>query len=72
MADRVSPKPKARPRGRLFEKGQSGNPAGRPPGSRNEATLTAAALLEGEAEPLPARRSSLRSRVMGAASARRL
>ena len=33
-----------------FQKGQSGNPAGRPPGSRNRATLFADALLEGEAE----------------------
>jgi Family of unknown function (DUF5681) len=33
-----------------FQKGQSGNPAGRPPGSRNRATLFAEALLEGEAE----------------------
>jgi hypothetical protein len=33
-----------------FHKGQSGNPAGRPPGSRNRATIFAEALLEGEAE----------------------
>jgi hypothetical protein len=33
-----------------FQKGQSGNPAGRPPGGRNRATLFAEALLEGEAE----------------------
>jgi hypothetical protein len=33
-----------------FQKCQSGNPAGRPPGSRNRATLFAEALLEGEAE----------------------
>lgn len=36
-------------RGRPFAKGQSGNPAGRPPGSRNKSTLLAEALLEGEA-----------------------
>jgi hypothetical protein len=35
-----------------FEKGQSGNPAGRRPGSKNRATLMAQALLEGEAEEL--------------------
>jgi hypothetical protein len=35
-----------------FEKGQSGNPAGRAPGSKNRSTLMAQALLEGEAEEL--------------------
>src|SRR5262249_1134560 len=38
--------------GRPFRKGQSGNLAGRPPGSRNQATLAAEILLEGEAEAL--------------------
>jgi hypothetical protein len=40
------------PRGRPFPKGQSGNPAGRPPGTLCHATLAAAVLLEGEAEAL--------------------
>jgi hypothetical protein len=35
-----------------FEKGQSGNPAGRKPGSKNKSTLMTEALLEGEAEVL--------------------
>jgi Family of unknown function (DUF5681) len=39
-------------RGRPFEKGRSGNPAGRRRGSRNRATLAAQLLLEGEAEAL--------------------
>ena len=39
-------------RGKPFEKGQSGNPNGRPQGSRNRATLAAEVLLEGEAEKL--------------------
>lgn len=35
-----------------FSKGTSGNPAGRPPGSRNKATLMMEAMLEGEGEQL--------------------
>ncbi len=35
-----------------FAKGSSGNPAGRPKGSKNRATLLAEALLDGEAEAL--------------------
>ncbi|MGC9196923.1 MAG: DUF5681 domain-containing protein [Syntrophobacteraceae bacterium] len=38
--------------GHRFEKGKSGNPLGRPKGSRNKATLIAQALLENEAEGL--------------------
>ena len=39
-------------RGRPFEPGQSGNPAGRPKGARNRSTVAAEALLDGEAEAL--------------------
>jgi hypothetical protein len=35
-----------------FEKGQSGNPLGRPPGARNRATIITEALLQGEIEEL--------------------
>ncbi len=35
-----------------FKKGQSGNPKGKRPGTRNKATLAAQALLDGEAEAL--------------------
>jgi hypothetical protein len=38
--------------GGQFPQGTSGNPAGRPPGSRNRATLLAEQLLDGEAEQL--------------------
>ena len=39
-------------RGRPFTKGQSGNPAGRPQGSRNKATLAMEALMDGEVESI--------------------
>jgi len=35
-----------------FQPGQSGNPAGRPPGARNKTTLAIESLLDGEAEEL--------------------
>src|SRR6266446_5715226 len=52
MTDALLPKSLGRARGRPFEKGRSGNPAGRRTGSSNRATLAAAALLEGESESL--------------------
>jgi hypothetical protein len=52
MSDVLVPNPPGRVRGRPFEKGRSGNPAGRRLGSRNKATLAAAALLAGESEAL--------------------
>jgi hypothetical protein len=45
--ENTGPKQNAR-----FQPGQSGNPAGRPKGSRNRATLAIEALLEGEGEAL--------------------
>jgi hypothetical protein len=51
MADELLDPP-GRARGQPFEKGRSGNPAGRRRGSRNRATLAAAVLLEGESEAL--------------------
>jgi hypothetical protein len=44
--------PPAPVRGRPFVKGRSGNPSGRPVGRRNNKTLAAAVLLDGEAEAL--------------------
>src|SRR6516164_9048870 len=48
MSDEIVPPP-ARGRRRLFQPGQSGNPARRRRSSRNKATLAAASLLDGEA-----------------------
>ena len=52
MSDLILPRPPGQARGRPFEKGRSGNPGGRRRGSRNKATLAAAALLAGESEAL--------------------
>src|SRR6516165_2710694 len=49
MSDEIVPPPPARRRRRLFQPGQAGNPAGRRRGSRNQATLAATSLLDGEA-----------------------
>src|SRR6266576_385461 len=45
-------KPKGLPRGRSFLKGQSGNPAGKRPGTRNRATIIAEEMLDCETRPL--------------------
>lgn len=42
-------------RGRPFEPGQSGNPNGRPKGSRNRVTQAVEALIHGQAEALGAK-----------------
>jgi hypothetical protein len=46
-------------RGRPFVKGRSGNPTGRRYGSSNKKTLTAAVLLDGEAEALTRKAAEL-------------
>jgi hypothetical protein len=46
-------------RGRPFKAGQSGNPKGRPPGSRNATTLAVETLLDGEAEELTRKATEL-------------
>ncbi len=52
MAANHLQKQRGRGQGRPFERGVSGNPAGRPMGSRNQATEIAQALLDGEADAL--------------------
>lgn len=42
-------------RGKPFKPGQSGNPAGKPHGSKHKTTLAALSLLDGEAEALTRR-----------------
>ena len=49
------------PKQRGFQKGRSGNPAGKPPGTRNKMTLLAEALLDNEAEALVVDMSGLSS-----------
>jgi hypothetical protein len=54
MSEIATAKPYAA-RGRPFEKGHSGNPAGRATGCRNRASLAAEALLDGEVGTLTRR-----------------
>jgi hypothetical protein len=70
MSNDISPKPPGRLRGRPFAKGRSGNPGGRRRGSRNKATLAAAALLAGESEALT--RKAVEMALAGDPSAMRL
>jgi hypothetical protein len=70
MADGVPPKLPGRARGRPFAKGRSGNPRGRPAGSRNKTTTAAARLLEGESEALT--RKAVELALAGDPSAMRL
>jgi hypothetical protein len=48
--------------GRPFEKGRSGNPAGRPRGSRNRSTLAAQLMLRGDGRGLDSQSRRARSR----------
>jgi hypothetical protein len=57
-------------RGRPFEPGKSGNPKGRPKGSRNQATVLAEELLDGEVEALV--RKLIRMALEGDTTAMRL
>src|SRR3954453_17402723 len=48
----VAAKSAGKQRGKPFEPGRSGNPSGRPEGSRHATTLAVERLLEGEAEEI--------------------
>jgi hypothetical protein len=52
MAEIAGAKQTRRGPGRRFRPGESGNPAGKPKGTRNKATMAAEALLDGEVEAL--------------------
>jgi len=50
-----------------FQPGQSGNPAGRPPGARNKATRAVEVMLDGEAEEIARKAIELAKSGNGAA-----
>jgi len=52
MTEGLTPKLLGRVRGRPFEKVRSGNPLGRRAGCRNQTTISAVAMLSGEAGAL--------------------
>jgi hypothetical protein len=52
MAENAEGKQRRRGPGRRFQPGQSGNPAGKPKGARNRATMLAEQLLDGEADAM--------------------
>jgi hypothetical protein len=60
----------AKQRGRPFPKGRSGNPVGKPLGTRNKATIAAEGLLDGEAEAIT--RKAIEKAKEGDATALRL
>lgn len=63
-------KSKQRGPGRPFQPGVSGNPSGRPVGSKNKTTIAALALLDGEAEKLS--RKAIELALLGDVGALRL
>jgi hypothetical protein len=70
MGEAAAAKTAGQQRGRPFSKGQSGNPAGRPAGSRHKTTLAIDALLDGEAEKVT--RKAIEMALSGDGTAMRL
>lgn len=52
MAENAGGEQRRRGPGRQFQVGQSGNPAGKPKGTRNRVTMLAEQILDGEAETM--------------------
>jgi hypothetical protein len=52
MTSRSTVNAASKQRGKPFQKGQSGNPSGKPVGARHRTTVAAETLLDGEAEKL--------------------
>jgi Family of unknown function (DUF5681) len=70
MAENTAEKQRRRGPGRPFQSGESGNPAGRPKGARNRATMVAELLLDNEAEALT--RKAIEQALSGDGAALRL
>jgi hypothetical protein len=70
MAENAAQKQRRRGRGRPFEPGQSGNPAGKSKGTRHRITMLAEQILDGEAEALV--RKAIELALAGDAGALRL
>jgi Family of unknown function (DUF5681) len=70
MAENAAPKQRRHGRGRPFEPGQSGNPAGKSKGTRHRVTQIAEQMLDGEAEALV--RKAIEIALAGDAGALRL
>jgi hypothetical protein len=66
----IDPENSAEKQGGRFQKGQSGNPSGKPLGTRNKATRAMEALLDGESEAIT--RKAIELALSGAGPALRL
>jgi Family of unknown function (DUF5681) len=62
MKEPVAEKAARKQRGKPFKPGQSGNPAGKPKGARNAATVAMEALLDNESDALTRKAIELATR----------